>query len=40
VLAHRVILAPGAHLRDLDESTVLEEILDDVPVPGGPFASS
>lgn len=37
VLAHRLILAPGAHLSDLDESTVLKEILDEVQAPGGSF---
>ena len=35
VLSHRMILAPGAHLQDLDEAKVLEEILDRQPVPGG-----
>jgi len=35
VLSHRMILAPGAHLQDLDESKVLDEILDRQPVPGG-----
>jgi hypothetical protein len=30
-----MILAPGAHLQDLDESKVLEEILERLPVPGG-----
>jgi MoxR-like ATPase len=35
ILGHRMILAPGAHLQDLDESKVLEEILDRLTVPGG-----
>jgi MoxR-like ATPase len=35
ILSHRMILAPGAHLQDLDESKVLEEILERLPVPGG-----
>jgi len=35
VLGHRMILAPGAHLQDLDEGKVLEEILDRITVPGG-----
>ena len=30
-----MILAPGAHLQDLDEGKVLEEIMDHLPVPGG-----
>jgi MoxR-like ATPase len=36
VLSHRMILAPGAHLQDLDEAKVLDEILDHLKVPGGP----
>jgi len=34
-LAHRVILGPGARLRDLTAQQVIEEILNSVPVPGG-----
>jgi MoxR-like ATPase len=34
-LAHRVILGPGARLRDLTAEQVVEEILRSVPVPGG-----
>lgn len=34
-LAHRVILGPGARLRDLSSQQVVEEILSLVPVPGG-----
>ncbi len=34
-LAHRVILGPGARLRDLTAEQVVEEILNTVPVPGG-----
>ena len=34
-LAHRVILGPGARLRDLTSQQVVEEILNSVPVPGG-----
>lgn len=34
-LAHRVILGPGARLRDLSAEQVVEEILNTVPVPGG-----
>jgi MoxR-like ATPase len=34
VLGHRMILAPGAHLQNLDEEKLLQEILDTVPVPG------
>jgi len=35
VLAHRMILAPGAHLQDLDEEKVIAEILERLTVPGG-----
>jgi len=34
ILGHRMILAPGAHLQDLDEETLLQEILERTPVPG------
>ena len=35
VLGHRMILAPGAHLQDLDEDKVLSEIIDHINVPSG-----
>ena len=34
-LAHRVILGPGARLRDVTAEQVVDEILHSVPVPGG-----
>jgi MoxR-like ATPase len=34
-MAHRVILGPGARLRDLSAIQIVEEILNSVPVPGG-----
>jgi MoxR-like ATPase len=34
-LAHRVILGPGARLRDLNNAQVVEEVMQTVPVPGG-----
>lgn len=37
VLGHRIILAPGAHLREIDESQVMQELLDRVIVPGGSY---
>jgi MoxR-like ATPase len=37
VLGHRIILAPGAHLREVDESNVMQELLDRVIVPGGSY---
>jgi len=33
ILGHRLILAPGARLQDLDENTILEEIFATVPTP-------
>ena len=38
VLGHRLILAPGAHLRDLDDTRVLSEILQRIVVPGGVYS--
>jgi MoxR-like ATPase len=37
---HRLILAPAARLRDLDSIQVIQEILNNVAVPGGDFISS
>lgn len=34
-LAHRVILGPGARLRDLTAQQIVEEIMQGMPVPGG-----
>lgn len=34
-LAHRVILGPGARLRDLTSQQIVDEVLHNVPVPGG-----
>jgi MoxR-like ATPase len=34
-LAHRVILGPGARLRDLNSQQIIEEILNTLPAPGG-----
>jgi len=34
-LSHRVILGPGARLRDLNAQQIVEEILNSIPVPGG-----
>jgi MoxR-like ATPase len=40
-LAHRVILGPAARLRDLTAQQIVEEVLHNVPVPGGdPLAGS
>jgi MoxR-like ATPase len=37
ILAHRLILAPGAHLQDLDEKRVLADLLENTVAPGGAF---
>jgi MoxR-like ATPase len=38
ILGHRLILAPGAHLRNLDETHLLSEILQRIIVPGGAYS--
>lgn len=38
-LSHRVILGPGARLRDLTAEQVLDEIIESLPVPGGDLMS-
>jgi MoxR-like ATPase len=40
VLGHRLNLAPGAHLENLDAYAILTDILDNMVVPGGPYLSS
>lgn len=40
VLGHRLSLAPGAHLENLDAYAILTDILDNMVVPGGPYLSS
>lgn len=37
ILMHRMILAPGAHLQDLSEQSIINEILEGVAVPGGEY---
>jgi MoxR-like ATPase len=39
VLAHRVIVGPAARLRELSAEKIIEEIVDDLPVPGGDYHS-
>jgi MoxR-like ATPase len=39
-LAHRVILGPAARLRDVNADSVVAEILDSAPVPGGDVTPS
>lgn len=34
-LCHRIILGPAARLRDVDEAEIVNDILSNVPVPGG-----
>jgi len=40
ILGHRLILAPGARLQDMNEGVILDEVLEKVPVPGGDFTKS
>lgn len=40
VLSHRVIVSPEARLRELSSSKIIEEILEQVPVPGGVFRNT
>ncbi len=37
VLAHRIIVDPGARLRELSSETIISEIITNLPVPGGDF---
>ena len=40
VLGHRLILAPGARLQNRNENNILDELLENVKVPGGDVYSS
>lgn len=40
VLAHRVIVGPAARLRELTAEIIVQEILENSPVPGGDFEAS
>jgi len=40
ILGHRLILAPGARLQNKNENNILDELLDNVKVPGGDIYSS
>lgn len=40
VLSHRVIVSPASRLRELSSSQIIEEILENIPVPGGTFKDS
>jgi len=37
VLAHRIIVGPAARLRELSAEKIVQEILDNLPVPGGDY---
>jgi len=37
VLSHRVIVSPAARLREISSSKIIEEIVENIPVPGGVF---
>lgn len=39
-LSHRVILGPSARLRDINAEQILEEIMENLPVPGGDLTSA
>ena len=39
-LCHRIILGPAARLRDMDAAEVIDEILNNVPVPGGDLSKN
>jgi MoxR-like ATPase len=40
VLAHRVIVGPAARLRELSAEKIVEEILENLPVPGGDYQAA
>ena len=33
-LSHRIIVGPAARIKDVDPSAIIQEILDNLPVPG------
>ena len=37
VLAHRIIVGPAARLRELSAEQIVQEIVDNTPVPGGDY---
>jgi MoxR-like ATPase len=37
VLSHRVIVSPASRLREISSSKIIEEILENIPVPGGNY---
>ena len=40
VLSHRVIVSPASRLREISSSKIIEEILENIPVPGGAYTES
>lgn len=40
VLAHRIIVSPAARLRELSADSIVQEIIEGTPAPGGDFAQS
>jgi MoxR-like ATPase len=38
ILAHRIIVSPGARLRELSAERIVQEIVRNTPVPGGDFS--
>ena len=37
-LGHRIIVGPAARIKDIEPSTIVNDILDNVPVPGAQVA--
>ena len=40
VLAHRIIVGPAARLRELSAEQIVQEIVDNTPVPGGEYEAT
>ncbi len=40
VLAHRIIVGPAARLRELSAEQIVQEIVDNTPVPGGEYGAT
>ena len=40
VLAHRIIISPGARLRELSPDRIMQEVVHNTPVPGGEFGNT
>jgi MoxR-like ATPase len=40
VLGHRIIVNPAARLRDLSSDEIMQEIIQNTPVPGGQYSTA